>query len=89
MDSSNFNELMRIQRMVASQIAEESDQDTKIQVMTMINELSAGKDRIPIESLIIEAGIEGISEDTVLKLVDQLKRDGIIRIPEEGFIQQT
>jgi hypothetical protein len=86
MDSDEFDELMKIQKRAASRIIEETNEDDKISLMTIINELSTFKKRIPIESVILEAEQQGISEANTLSLLDQLKTDRIIKL-KEGFIQ--
>ncbi len=86
MDSDEFDELMKIQKRAASRIIEESNEDDKISLITIINELSVSKKRIPVESVILEAEQQDISESTAISLLDQLKKDRIIKV-EEGFIQ--
>lgn len=86
MDSEEFDELMKIQKRAASRIIQETNEDEKITLMTIINELSVSKKRLPVESVILEAEQQGVSESTTISLLDQLKRDRIIK-EKEGFIQ--
>jgi len=43
--------------------------------------------KIQVEEVIIEAGIQGLSEAEVIATIDSLKRDRLVREPEIGFIQ--
>ncbi|MBU1201747.1 MAG: hypothetical protein KJ583_00925 [Nanoarchaeota archaeon] len=84
----DFDRLMEIQRSMASRIRLESEVDNKIKILDILNSLSGPKGKkIQVEEVIIEAGIQGLSEAEVIATIDSLKRDRLVREPEIGFIQ--
>jgi len=84
----DFDRLMEIQRSMASIIRLESEVDNKIKILDILNSLSGPKGKkIQVEEVIIEAGIQGLSEAEVIATIDSLKRDRLVREPEIGFIQ--
>lgn len=73
---------------MASRIRLESEVDNKIKILDILNSLSGPKGKkIQVEEVIIEAGIQGLSEAEVIATIDSLKRDRLVREPEIGFIQ--
>ncbi len=88
MEESDFDELMRIQRFMASRIVQESEMDAKIKLLDLINEMHQDKKgRISKEKLLVEAGMQGFSENEVERLIEELKRDHFI-VEEEGFLRK-
>ncbi|MFH1211396.1 MAG: hypothetical protein V1659_00525 [Candidatus Woesearchaeota archaeon] len=88
MNEEEFEELMRFQRTLASKIVRESEVDNKIKILTLLTDMLSGKKkRIPVESILVEAGLEGMSESEVLRTLSKLKEDNIISEPEQGFIR--
>ncbi|RME53025.1 hypothetical protein D6783_03115 [Candidatus Woesearchaeota archaeon] len=86
---TDFDELMRIQRLMASRIAQEVDTDNTIKLLSIIRDLSPTGKKIPKESVILEARAQGMLDTEVLRLLDQLKRDDMITEPEQGYVQPT
>jgi len=90
MDEANFNELMRIQRMVASRIVQESEVDTKIKILDIISDMDHGKNTPLVkESIIIEAIAQGVTEAEAVDILSKLITDHLIKEPKEGFVQRT
>lgn len=85
----DFDRLMEIQRQTASMIRRESEVDDKIKVLDIISELGRKKKKVQIEAIIIEAYEQGLSEDEVLRVIDELESDGMIKQPEMGYLQMT
>ena len=84
---TDFDELLRIQRQIASALTRETETDAKIELLTIIGSLTTGKKkRIPKEAIILEAGTHGLTETQVIDLLEELKKEGIIQEVEEGFI---
>lgn len=83
----DFDRLMEIQRMTADRIRQESQVDNKIKVLDILNSLASGGKRIQVEQVIVEAELEGLGEAEVMATLDQLKDDGIIRMPEAGYVE--
>ncbi|PIN81694.1 hypothetical protein COV13_00450 [Candidatus Woesearchaeota archaeon CG10_big_fil_rev_8_21_14_0_10_32_9] len=88
MNPNDFEELLKVQRMMASKLAEERSFDVKIKLLGILESLTTSKKRrIQVEHIIIEAEVEGLSESETLRLLDDLKKDNLISEPEEGFIK--
>jgi len=88
MEDSEFDELMRIQRFMASRVAQESEMDAKIKLLELINQMQTDKKgRISKEKLLVEAEMNGLSENEVLRLLEELKRDHFI-VEEEGYLRK-
>ncbi len=85
----DFDRLIEIQRMTASSLRLENEVDNKIKLLDIISNLTAGKGggRIPMEAVIIEADMEGVSESQVNSTISALKRDRLVSEPEPGFIR--
>lgn len=87
MDS--FEELMRVQRQMASRIMQESETDSKLQMMDIINNLVTDKNKkIQTEKVILEAQVEGMSEETAIRVIEELIDLGLLEEPSEGFIKR-
>ncbi len=87
MEPNDFEELLKIQRTMASRIVEESTTDAKIKLYNLISSITTGKKkRIPLEQIIIVAEEEGFTEREVMRTLDELKADNMVSEPEEGFI---
>ncbi|MCC7574458.1 hypothetical protein KO361_02610 [Candidatus Woesearchaeota archaeon] len=88
MNPSDFDDLLRIQRMMASKIMEESSVDSKIKMMNLLREMSGSKGKkIQVEEIIIETRMEGISENETLRILEELLKDKFIFSPEDGFVK--
>jgi len=88
MDGSDFDEIMRIQRLMASRIAQENEVDIKIKIIELLNELGAKKKAIHIDEVVVEARYVGVSEKLVLDTLNNLEDDHIISI-NDGKIKLT
>lgn len=90
MDQTDFDELLRIQRMMASRIVEEADTDSKLKLYETIRDMIPdGKRRITREQVLIEARIQGMVDSETMRLIEQLKSDGYLREPEHGYLELT
>ena len=87
MNEDDFNEVVRIQRMMAERIVEERRIDHKVDILNLIQQLLEGKKRVAIEALILEAHNQGLQEGEVTRLLDELVNDHLIKT-QEGFITQ-
>lgn len=88
MNPNDFEELLKVQRLMASKLAEERSFDVKIKLLGIIESLSNSRKRkIQTEQVILEAEMEGLSESETVRLLDELKRDRLIAEPEEGYIK--
>ena len=89
MDQNDFNELLRIQRMMASRIIQETSVDNKIKLLDLINKLVTDRNRkVQKETIIIEAQLEGFSEEETLRLIDELIKDHLI-VELAGYVKRA
>ena len=88
MEESDFEEIMRVQRMMASRIVEEQETDSKIRIMSIINELVTDKKKIiQKEAVLVEAQAEGFSEKEVERLLESLENDNFI-LQQQGYLKK-
>lgn len=90
MNPNDFNDLLRIQRMMASKLMEETTVDSKIKIIDLLREMAgANNKRLQVEAVIIEANAEGFSESETIRILEDLLKDKFIESPEDGFIKIT
>ncbi|RJQ17127.1 hypothetical protein C4573_03665 [Candidatus Woesearchaeota archaeon] len=90
MNESDFEELLKVQNKMASLVSREAEVDSKIKILSLMDDLTTGKKKkIQVEHLIVEAKNQGMSEAEVLSTVDKLKDDGLLAEPESGFIEKS
>lgn len=88
MDESEFEDIMRRQNMMLRSVADESETDSKIKLMSIINDLVTDRNKkVHKEAVIIEAGMQGMPESEVERVLVLLKDDHMIIEPELGFIR--
>ncbi len=75
--------------MMQKRLRREQQRDRKIDLLSIINQLTAGpKNIVQKEQLLIEAQNRGFSENEIEKLLVQLKKDNIIFEPSPGYIKK-
>jgi DNA replicative helicase MCM subunit Mcm2 (Cdc46/Mcm family) len=90
LDESEFDELLRKQKDMASRIVQESETDNKIKILTIFDSLVKPKEKkVQKEHLLIEAQVEGLSEKEAVEIIEKLKDDGIFYEPQPGYIAKT
>ncbi len=90
MDNNDFNDLLRIQRMMASRIIEESSVDDKIKLLDLVNKLVTDRNRkVQKETILLEAQMEGFSENETLRLLEELIVDNLLIEPEMGYVKRA
>jgi len=90
LDESEFENLLRIQRQMASSIINEAEIDVKIRLLNIIDDMLKGKKKkVQVEQILIEGQLEGFTENDVRQTLQKLKDDNLIVEPEIGFIQKT
>lgn len=77
-DRLDFDEIIRIQNLIASRIATENEVDNKLLVIDIINQLQGKKKYVQVEEVILEANYQNISGDEILRLLDELNKDNVI-----------
>jgi DNA replicative helicase MCM subunit Mcm2 (Cdc46/Mcm family) len=90
LDHNDFNELLRIQRSMASRIIQESAVDNKIKLLDLVNKLVTDRNRkVQKETVILEAQAEGFTEDEAIGLIDELIEDNLLIEPETGYVKRA
>lgn len=80
MREGEFDELMRIQRLVTDRLSVEERMDRKLKLLELITGMVSGRDNsVLAENLRFEAIQEGFSENEIERLLNELKSDGMIR----------
>jgi DNA replicative helicase MCM subunit Mcm2 (Cdc46/Mcm family) len=88
-DRLDFDEIMKIQNLMASRIAQESEVDTKIKILDIIqNLLGSNKRFVQVEEVLLEAKYEHISEQSAMQTLDELESDRMIAIVD-GKLRMT
>ena len=80
---TDFNEILKIQRNIASRLHVEEQMDNKLKLFDLIR--SFNKKKVQTEQVILEAKYSGFSESDTLALLDELEKDGYLK-QEEGYI---
>lgn len=84
---ADFDELMRLQRNMASRLHQENEMDRKVSLLSLIQGLNPDKrGRILTESIVVEARTEGFTESEVESLIDSLEEDGYLQRVEMGIM---
>jgi hypothetical protein len=86
--ADDFEELLRIQRMMASRIADESETDSKIKLLDILRDMKSGKRGVPKEQVFVEARLQGMMDTEVMRVLDSLKQDGLLA-EKDGYVQLT
>jgi DNA replicative helicase MCM subunit Mcm2 (Cdc46/Mcm family) len=90
MDQSDFDDLIRSQNMMMRNVADESETDSKIRIMDIINDLVTDRNRkVQKEAVLVEAEMRGLVESEANRIIDLLKTDGMIIEPEPGFVKRA
>ncbi len=89
MDQNDFNELLKIQRMMAARIIQETTVDRKIEfTQKIIKQLTTDKNKkILKETIMHEAKQEGFTEEETQKFLEELIKEKTIEETEEGYIR--
>jgi len=90
MDQADFDDLMRRQNMMLRSVADESETDSKIKLMDIINDLVTDRNRkVHKEAVILEAEAQGMDEVEVERVLTLLKADHFLIEPEPGFVKKA
>jgi len=88
LDGSEFDDVMRLQKQLASSMLDDFELDSKIKVLTLFDELVGSKKKIQTEKLLIEAEHHGMGEFEITSVIEKLKRDGLLFEPQPGYLQK-
>ena len=85
----DFKNLMEYQKMVQQRLHSEEQEDRKIDIMTIINQLTSGpKNIVQKEQVIVEAVSRGITEEEVGNLLKKLIQENIIYESSPGYLKK-
>jgi len=80
MKESEFDELQRIQQMVTNRLSIEERMDRKLKLLELLTGMVSGPDNsVMVETLRIEADFEGFNNEEITRLLEELKKDGMVR----------
>jgi DNA replicative helicase MCM subunit Mcm2 (Cdc46/Mcm family) len=88
LDGSEFDDVMRLQKQLASSMLDDFELDSKIKVLTTFDELVGSRKKMQTEKLLIELEHRGMSEFEAVSIIEKLKRDGLIFEPQPGYLQK-
>lgn len=85
----DFNEMLRIQRMMSERVMQEQRTDNKITVLNALQDLGASSKPVQVEALLLEVQTHGVSADETQNLLEDLKTDGLVKRSRGGFVELT
>ena len=88
LDDTEFDDVIRLQKQLASSMLDDFELDSKIKILTIIDSVSSGKKKVQTEKVLVEAENQGMSELEVIGIIEKLKRDGLIFEPQAGYLQK-
>jgi len=88
LDGTDFEDVMRLQKRLASSMLDEFELDSKIKILTIFDEVAGSKKKVQTEKIMIEAENHGMGEFEITSIIEKLKRDGLIFEPQPGYLQK-
>ena len=87
--SNDFDNLMEYQKMVKNRLRNEQQTDKKIELLSLINQLTSGpKNMVQVEQVLVEAKSRGYTNEEIHDLIDKLIEENIIYESSPGFIKK-
>lgn len=84
-----FDNLMEYQKMIRKNLRTEQTTDRKIDLLSIINQLTSGpKNIVQVEQIIIEATSRGFTAEETRNIVDNLIEENIIFESSPGLIKK-
>jgi DNA replicative helicase MCM subunit Mcm2 (Cdc46/Mcm family) len=88
LDETEFDDVIRLQRQLASNMLDDFELDSKIKILTIFDEIAGSKKKVQTEKLLVEAENHGMGEFEVMSVIEKLKKDGLIYEPQTGYLQK-
>ena len=88
LDESEFDEVIKLQKQLASSMVDDFELDSKTKILTLLDEIVGKKKKVQTEKMLIEAENQGMSEMEVMATIEKLKKDGLIFEPQPGYLQK-
>ncbi len=89
MAENEFDEILRIQRMINDSARNELQDDRLTSLMALINSLIPEEKNIQIEHIFYVAESKGYSEDEIKNVLRNYIKDHILFQPEVGYIRRV
>ena len=84
----DFDEILKIQRMLDESTRKEIQDDRETDLMALINSLIPYDKKIQIEEIFYAALDKGFTENEIKKVLNKYLKDNILFRPEDGYIQR-
>jgi DNA replicative helicase MCM subunit Mcm2 (Cdc46/Mcm family) len=84
----DFDEIMRIQRLINESTRQEIQDDRVSDLMALINSLVPFEKKIQVEELFYSAMDKGFTEKEIRTVINKFIKDGILFQPTVGYIQR-
>ena len=86
MKQDDFEEVLRIQRLMSERVMQEQRTDHKIVVLNALQDLGASRKPVQVELLLLEVQNRDVGADETQVLLEDLGRDGLVSRPRGGFV---
>ncbi|MFW6230615.1 MAG: hypothetical protein ACOC32_01175 [Nanoarchaeota archaeon] len=86
--ADDFDEILRIQRMINESTRKELQDDRVSDLMALINSIIPFEKKIQIEEIFYAALEKGYTEKEIRDVLNSYIRDGILFQPQVGYIQR-
>ncbi|MFH2020877.1 MAG: hypothetical protein ABIJ34_05655 [archaeon] len=85
----DFDKLMQYQNMLQQNLRREQIVDKKIDILSIINQLTSGpRNIVQTEQVIVEATARGFSEEEVNDMIEKLIEENLIYESSPGYIKK-
>jgi hypothetical protein len=88
MADNDFDEILRIQRMLNDSARRELQDDRLTSLMALVNSLIPEKKTVQIEQIFYVAETKGYSEDEIKSVIIGYIKDKMLFQPEVGYIRR-
>jgi DNA replicative helicase MCM subunit Mcm2 (Cdc46/Mcm family) len=85
---SDFDDLLKIQRMMQERARQEIEQDRTVELHALVGSLVPEKKKVQLEKIYYVASLKGFSEAQVNEVLKKYIRDGMMFQPQVGYIQR-
>ncbi|MFP4117595.1 MAG: hypothetical protein ACLFTR_01600 [Candidatus Woesearchaeota archaeon] len=86
--NDDFDEILRIQRMLDDSTRRELQDDRQTELMALVNSVVPYDKKVQLEEIFYAALDKGFTENEIRKVINQYIKDKIFFQPEAGYIQR-
>lgn len=84
-----FDDIMNLQRQLASRVVEEQEMEMQMKMLEIINSLVTDRNRqVQKAKILAEAEIEGMQEDEAARLLKKLEDLNYVRQSQPGYYRR-